>query len=153
MIPQSLVAALLTWIAQSTGYAIPGSPPMIEAVPHAVLEDRFCHHSCAILGFTTPEGEILLDDRLRIGVDTAATSILVHELTHFLQRSNAPAGIAVNCDLWVSREDEAYDIQYRWLHDTAPSIRILSQAMRELNTHPFLLKCPEGNAATGLAQP
>ncbi|HVJ40266.1 MAG TPA: hypothetical protein VM639_02165 [Dongiaceae bacterium] len=153
MISARLIASLLTWIAHTTGYAIPGTPPVINLVSHAELEDRFCHRSCAILGFTTPEGTILLDDRLRVGEDTAATSILVHELTHYLQRANGQAAVAVTCDLWVARENEAYDVQYHWLHDTSPSIRVLSQAMSELNTHPFLLKCPEGNAATGLPQP
>lgn len=153
MIAPSLIAALLTWIAQATGYAIPGTPPEVDLVPHAMLEDRYCHRSCPILGFTTPEGTILLDNRLRVGRDAAATSILVHELTHFLQRSNSPANTVITCNLWVTREDEAYDIQYRWLHETAPSIRVLSEAMSELGTHPFTLRCPDGNAAAGAAQP
>lgn len=153
MISARLIASLLTWIAQATGYAIPGTPPVVTLVPHAELEDRFCHRDCTILGFTTPDGTILLDDRLQVGEDTAATSILVHELTHYLQRANSPATTTVSCTLWVARENEAYDMQYRWLHDTAPSIRLLSQAMSELNTHPFMLRCPGGNAANGLPQP
>jgi hypothetical protein len=156
MIPPQLIASLLVWIAHATGYAIPGAPPTITLVSHAELENRFCHRSCEILGFTTPEGAILLDDRLKIGADQAATSILVHELTHFLQRANSAPGRSaapVTCQLWVDREDEAYDIQYRWLHETSPSIQLLSQAMTELNTHPFLLKCPDGNAAGNIPQP
>jgi hypothetical protein len=153
MIAPQLIASLLVWIAQATGYAIPGTPPTVTLVPHAELENRFCHRSCEILGFTTPEGEILLDDRLKIGKDEAATSILVHELTHFLQRANGAADTPVTCELWVSREDEAYDVQYRWLQETSPSIQLLSQAVRELNTHPFLLKCPDGNATSDIPQP
>jgi hypothetical protein len=154
VVSQALIVALLTWIAQATGYAIPGTPPVVNLVPHAQLEDRFCHRPCAILGFTLPDGTILLDDKLHVGADAAATSILVHELTHFLQRANSPAGTVVNCQLWVSREDEAYDMQYRWLHETSPSIRLLSESMMELGTHPFMLKCPDGNAAAPVgAQP
>jgi hypothetical protein len=154
VISQSLVAALLTWIAQATHYAIPGTLPTVDLLPHAALETRFCHRSCPILGFTLPDGTILLDDRLHVGEDAAATSILVHELTHFLQRANSAAGMAVTCEVWVSREDEAYEMQYRWLRETSPNIRLLSQAMAELNNHPFVLKCPDKGAATGnAAQP
>lgn len=153
MISPQLVAGLLVWIAQATGYAIPGTPPVVSLVPHAELEESFCHRSCAILGFTGPDGHILLDDRLRIGTNAAATSILVHELTHFLQRANSPVDTQMTCDAWVSRENEAYDVQYRWLHDTSPSIRVMAQAMRELDTHPFLLKCPDGNASSGMLLP
>jgi len=153
MIAPQLVTSLLVWIAHATGYAIPGTPPTITLVSHAELENRFCHRSCEILGFTTPEGSILLDDKLQIGKDEAATSILVHELTHFLQRANSVSTAPVTCQLWVDREDEAYDIQYRWLHETSPSIQLLSRAMSELNTHPFLLKCPDGNATINIPQP
>ncbi|HVI88326.1 MAG TPA: hypothetical protein VM659_08490 [Dongiaceae bacterium] len=153
MIAPQLITSLLVWIAHATGYAIPGTPPTVTLVPHAELEDRFCHRRCEILGFTTSEGSIMLDDRLQIGKDEAATSILVHELTHFLQRANSAANTPVTCDLWVNREDEAYDVQYRWLQETSPSIQLLSQARQELNTHPFLLKCPDGNATSGIPQP
>ena len=153
MISPQLITSLLVWIAHATGYAIPGTPPMVTLVPHAEMENRFCHRSCEILGFTTPDGAILLDNKLQVGKDKAATSILVHELTHYLQRANGAANGPVTCQLWVEREDEAYEVQYRWLHETSPSIQLLSQAMSELNTHPFLLKCPDGNAAGNIPQP
>jgi hypothetical protein len=102
---------------------------------------------------TTPEGIILLDDRLDIAKDPAATSILVHELTHFLQRAAAAPGRPIDCDSWVAREIEAYDMQYRWLRETAASIRVLSQAMVELGTRPFLLKCAQGSAVINGIQP
>jgi hypothetical protein len=153
MISPQLITSLLVWIAHATGYAIPGTPPSVTLVPHAELENEFCHRSCGILGFTTPEGAILLDDRLQIGRDEAATSILVHELTHFLQRANNAADTPITCQAWVDREDEAYDVQYRWLREMSPSIQLLSQAMSELNTHPFLLKCQDDNATGNILQP
>jgi hypothetical protein len=153
VISQSLISALLVWVAHSTGYAIPGTPPDIRQVPHSELEAAFCYRPCAILGLTTPRGTILLDDKLAVGKDPAATSILVHELTHFLQQASAEPNSPADCESWVAREDEAYDMQYRWLHETSPSIRVLSQAMEELGTHPFLLKCTQGNALINGSQP
>ncbi len=149
MISKSLVATLLVWIAQHTGYAIPGDMPEIDQVPYADLESRYCHGPCAILGLTTPQGIVLLDSNLQIDADPAATSILVHELTHFLQRANAPAGMTVDCKTWMAREEEAYDMQYTWLHETAPSIRVLSAAMAELGTQPIILNCTGDHAASG----
>ncbi len=114
-----LVASLLVAIAGYTGYAIPAATPEVLMVPHPVLEDRVCGRPCPVLGFTAPDGTILIDDRLAIDRDPAATSILVHELTHFLQRAARHDHGAVHCEEWVEREHEAYDVQYRWLRDTA----------------------------------
>ena len=85
VIPNTLIAALLTAISGYTGYAIPGEPPRIVALSHDVLAERVCGRPCGVLGFTLSSGEILIDDALQVGGNPAATSILVHELTHFLQ--------------------------------------------------------------------
>jgi hypothetical protein len=153
VIPQALVATLLATIAQYTGYAIPGTPPEIEQISHSVLEATYCHRPCKILGLTTPEGVILLDDKLAIGKDPAATSILVHELTHFLQRANASSGTTVNCQLWAERESEAYDVQYRWLREKSPSILSFSQSLSELGPHQMMPRCAEDSGSLGPAQP
>jgi hypothetical protein len=149
VIPQALVATLLATIAQYTGYAIPGTPPDIEQISHRELEATYCHRPCDILGLTTPDGVILLDDKLAIGKDPAATSILVHELTHFLQRANAAGGTPVNCQLWAERESEAYDVQYRWLREKSPSIRSFSQSLSELGPHQMMPRCAEDSGALG----
>lgn len=149
MIPQALVATLLATIAQYTGYAIPGTPPDIEQISHRQLEAAYCHRPCNILGLTTPDGVILLDDKLAIGKDPAATSILVHELTHFLQRANASRGTPVNCKVWAERESEAYDVQYRWLREKSPSILSFSQSLSELGPHLMMLRCAEDSGSLG----
>ncbi|MDY0885806.1 hypothetical protein ACFPL7_04475 [Dongia soli] len=149
MIPQALVASLLATVAQYTGYAIPGTPPEIEQISHAALEATYCHRPCKILGLTTPEGVILLDDRLAIGKDAAATSILVHELAHFLQRANASSGTTVNCQVWAERESEAYDVQYRWLREKSPSILAFSQSLSELGLHQMIPRCAEDSGSLG----
>ena len=85
MISSKLVVTLLTAISGYTGYAIPGDLPHIETMPHTVLEQRVCGRPCQVYGFTFPDGEIVIDEALAVGTDPVATSILVHELTHFLQ--------------------------------------------------------------------
>src|SRR3954468_2369629 len=119
IISPKLIAALLVAISEMTGYAIPGDPPRIRPMSHAQLAEEVYGKACGIIAFTTPKGEILIDESLMIGRDPAATSILVHELTHFLQIASAPGPVALTCDLWSAREREAYDVQFRWLRNQA----------------------------------
>src|SRR3546814_3179584 len=102
-----LIASLLVVIAGYTGYALPGTPPVVTFVPHAVLEARACRRPCAVLGFTAPDGTILLDDRLAVDTEPADTSILIHELTHYLQRAGTTDEGPVTCATWIEREHEA----------------------------------------------
>jgi hypothetical protein len=133
MISAKLVLTLLTAIAGYTGYAIPGDPPRITPLPHHVLEQRVCGRPCQVIGFTLPDGEIVIDEALAIGTDPVATSILVHELTHFLQIRSTAHPKPVNCRIWTDREREAFDVQTRWLRDTAVSVQIFSVEMARIN--------------------
>jgi hypothetical protein len=127
-----------------TGYSIPGDPPRIRPMAQATLAEEVCGRPCGVLAFTTPQGEILIDESLRIGRDPAATSILVHELTHFLQLKSTTHLVALTCDLWNEREREAYDVQYRWLREQAPSLRVFSFEAARLITDPLLANCTNG---------
>lgn len=143
-VPVALVASLLTAVSGYTGYAVPGDPPVVLVLPHPALEAMACTHPCAVMGYAEPDGTIALDESLRIGRDPADTSILVHELTHFLQRAAAGGAPAADCDAWVEREREAYDVQYRWLHDTAPTLRDFSIRLARLGPHPMIPPCRPG---------
>ena len=154
IISPKLIAALLVAISQMTGYSIPGEPPRIRPMSHAQLADEVCGKPCGIIAFTTPKAEILIDESLMVGRDPAATSILVHELTHFLQISSQPGPVALTCDLWSAREREAYDVQYRWLRNQAPNIGVFTLEAQRLEIDPIVPNCaeslpPKGNA-TGL---
>jgi hypothetical protein len=83
-VPAALIASLLSAVHGYTGYPVPIDLPAVVLLPHARLEAMACTHPCAVMGFAQPDGTIALDETLRIGTDPAATSILVHELTHFL---------------------------------------------------------------------
>lgn len=133
MISASLVTALLTAISGYTGYAIPGDPPHITALSHDALAQRVCGRPCEVLGFTSPDGDIVIDEALKIGSDPVATSILVHELTHFLQIRSVAHPQPVDCRTWMNREREAFDVQTRWLRDTADSVQTFSIEMTRLN--------------------
>lgn len=133
MISSKLLLSLLTAISGYTGYAIPGDPPHVETLPHLVLEQRVCGRPCQVYAFTFPDGEIVIDEALAIGTDPVATSILVHELTHFLQMKSAAHLDRVTCRIWNDREREAFEVQTRWLRDTSVNIHVFSVEMRRLN--------------------
>ena len=141
MISSKLVLTLLTTISGYTGYAIPGDLPDIEAVPHHVLEQRVCGRPCQVYGFTFPSGKILIDEALAIGSDHVATSILVHELTHFLQLKSVARPGPVTCEVWSEREREAFNVQARWLRDTSSNLQLFSIEMSRLNFRGMHARC------------
>lgn len=133
MISSKLVLSLLTAISGYTGYAIPGDPPDITSLPHEVLAERVCGRPCQVFGFTLPNGDIVIDEGLAIGGDQVATSILVHELTHYLQVKSIARPGPVTCRIWKDREREAFDVQARWLRETAATVQVFSVEMARLN--------------------
>ncbi|MEZ5833846.1 MAG: hypothetical protein R3D05_21970 [Dongiaceae bacterium] len=133
MISAKLVAMLLRAISAYTGYAIPGDAPHITAMSHDELAQVVCGRPCQVYGFTFPSGEIAIDRALAVGRDPVATSILVHELTHYLQIRSIARPQPVDCRLWTDREREAFDVQTRWLRDTVRSIQAFSIDMARLN--------------------
>jgi hypothetical protein len=148
------IASLLVSVSQMTGYSIPGDPPKIHPMARAALAAEVCGKPCGIIAFTTPTGEILIDESLMVGRDPAATSILVHELTHFLQIKSSSANVAMTCDVWSEREREAYDVQYRWLRAQAPNMRVFSLEENRLVIDPIFPNCednrlPKRKAASG----
>lgn len=144
MISNVLIATLLTAISGYTGYAIPGKPPHVTALPHDLLAQQVCGRPCGVLGFTLPNGEILIDASLDVGRNPAATSILVHELTHFLQMHSVARPLALDCARWNAREHEAFDVQVRWLRDNADSIRAFSVQLAQLHLGALRASCPNG---------
>jgi hypothetical protein len=147
MISSKLVASLLTAISGYTGYAIPGDLPNIEAVPHSVLEQRVCGRPCQVYGFTFPNGQIVVDEALAIGTDPVATSILVHELTHFLQMKSIAHAGPITCRVWNDREREAFEVQTRWLRDTAVNVHVFSVEMSRLNLRGMHTMCMDHSRA------
>jgi hypothetical protein len=147
MISTKLVLALLTAISGYTGYAIPGDPPHITTLPHDALAQRVCGRPCQVFGFTSPDGEIVIDQALAVGSDPVATSILVHELTHFLQIKSIAHPGPVNCRIWNDREREAFDVQARWLRETAATAQMFLVEMARLNFASINEMCRDHSAA------
>jgi hypothetical protein len=136
-----LVSALLMAISGYTGYAVPPTQPAVSFLPAAKLEAEFCSGPCPVRAFFPPGQTIYLEAGMDVRHDPVAESILVHELTHWLQQENTGHREATDCEEWMRREYQAYDVQYRWLRDSAGSIREFSIRMAALGGRPVIPPC------------
>ena len=121
-----LVGELLMAIHLLSGYPIPPEQPRVEFLPQAELAERACGRPCLIFGWFPPGQTVYLDDRLNPLVSVAARGILLHELVHFLQQEEGAFAVAPDCEAWIDREREAYDIQFRWLAEQRAPLRAVS---------------------------
>lgn len=110
-----LVVQLMAAVYGLTGHPVPATAPEIEFVPQAFLAERACGKPCAVLGWYGGERVVYLDDRLSPEDSLWDRGILVHELVHYMQEQDGAYGVVPNCERWMKREREAYDIQQRWL--------------------------------------
>ena len=142
-----LVAELLVAVATLSGYPLPSRQSDVVMIPHEELEQAACGRPCRVFGWSPPGATIYLDDRLDLGGDLFARSILVHELTHYLQQESGRFGNRRNCGEWMQREREAYLVQYRWLaHEQGAPV----QAPLGVGTVPWLVACrDEPNGGNG----
>lgn len=142
-----LISMLLLAIAGYTGFTVPEQHPDLAFLSSAELQHRFCGGPCPIRAFFPPGSIVYVEQGLDVFHDPASESILVHELTHWLQQSNLPHATAQSCREWLDREYQAFDVQYRWLRDTSPNFRAFSIQMAKLDHNPLVTRCPSADSA------
>lgn len=113
-----MCAALLSWAVNLSGYPHPGQCPEVVAVQHATMEQMACTgHKCKVLGWYPGSGHtVYLDTAMEQNLSTNvyATSILVHELVHYLQWVNRKLD-DFNCEIALTAEREAYKVQRKYV--------------------------------------
>jgi hypothetical protein len=112
-----LYAIFLSWAVTITGYPAPDHKPTIVLVPHSYLEQVACKgQHCKVVGWFPPGEKIYLDERLDAKDDLFASSIVVHEMVHYLQhRSGKFGGVPYSCRDSLAMEREAYQAQREYL--------------------------------------
>ena len=109
-------AALLSWAVTLTGYAPPQALPEIQHVSHGYLETVACEgRQCKVLGWFPPGNTIFLDDRLDAEHSLYASSIVVHEMVHYLQQTSGRWSTTYSCQDAMAMEREAYAAQQAYL--------------------------------------
>lgn len=113
---EGLYAVLLSWAVTLTGYSVPESKPAVEMVPHSYLRQAACRgRPCKVIGWFPPGETIYLDERLDPEHDLFASSVVVHEMVHYLQRLSGKYRAPYSCEDTVAMEREAYQAQRDFL--------------------------------------
>jgi len=145
-IATELITSLLLWISLNSGYVLPKEIPEVVAVSHDALSQMACKEDCPVLGFYPDSkhvnpfiadgvSRIYLDRRMNLDIDVCATSVLVHELVHYVQEENdAFRAISDPKRRYITEEMEAHQLQAKYLYQRATrgsiSIKIISRGSK-----------------------
>jgi hypothetical protein len=119
-----LYAALLSWAVTLSGYPPPEHAPEVVRKPHAFFVERACNgRECKVLGWYDGGSNVYIDDRLDAQNDLLASSIVVHEMVHYLQAvARNDAGpktgaftVLPSCRQLIHWEHEAYGVQREYI--------------------------------------
>jgi hypothetical protein len=120
-----LYATLLSWAVTLSGYPAPAEPPLIVPEPHAFFVQQACHgQECKVLGWYAGGRNLYIDDTLDPENNLFASSVVVHEMVHYLQgvargddalQSGAAFTVAPSCEQVVHWEREAYAVQREYI--------------------------------------
>jgi hypothetical protein len=111
-----LYAIILSWALTLSGYPAPNAAPEVVRVPHADLIEKACGgRECKVLGWFPPGDRIFLDERLNPKDNLYASSILLHEMVHYLQHHSGRFPAPYPCATALELEREAYGIQREYL--------------------------------------
>jgi hypothetical protein len=124
-----LFSALMSWAVVLSGYPAPIELPRVERVSHAFFVQNACGGlECKVWGWYAGGDVLYIDSRLNPASDLLASSVIVHEMTHYLQAKagklehRATAALAgsatatsLNCELTIDLEREAYAVQQAYL--------------------------------------
>ena len=110
-----LIAILMSWAVTLSGYSPPAAMPQILAVSPTYLQTAACNGGpCKVMGWFPPGNTIYLDQRLDPYDNLLASSVVVHEMVHYLQYLKA-GGLPPACEDVIALEREAYGVQREYL--------------------------------------
>jgi hypothetical protein len=110
-----LIDSLLDAITQLSTFRKPNTLPQVTRVSHADIEHTLCNASCTVKAFYLPDEGLFFDESLTPERNLIHRSILFHELVHFVQEVNGTAARLDPCHRWVQREQQAYELQAKYL--------------------------------------
>lgn len=111
-----LYAILMSWAVTLTGYSTPAQMPEVVMVPQTYLHQAACNgRVCKVVGWFPPGHQIFLDERLDPQNNLFASSVLVHEMVHYLQQQSGKYAPGQSCSHALVLEREAYAAQREYL--------------------------------------
>lgn len=110
-----LFAILMSWAVTLSGYSSPAVMPRVQPVSAVYLQAAACDGGpCKVMGWFPPGDTIYLDERLDPYENLLASSVVVHEMVHYLQYLKA-GGLPPSCEDVIALEREAYAVQREYL--------------------------------------
>ena len=129
----TLLPILLSWAVQLSGYPAPEKAPEVEYRPHSFFVQRVCGgKQCNAVGWYNDQDIVYIDEKYAEGEDGFATSLIVHELTHYLQHHSGRFD-SLSCTDSLAREREAYRVQNDYLLQAKASIDLVRPAPTACN--------------------
>lgn len=120
-----LGAILLSWAVTLSGFPAPQEPPNIIPKPHSFFVEKACGgQECKVWGWYAGGMNIYVDERADPANNLLASSIIVHEMTHYLQAvqrgdHKLPVGqafsIPPSCQQAIAWEVQAYAVQKEYI--------------------------------------
>ena len=112
-----LLAVLLSWAAQFSGYPYPQTIPALQFRDHAFFVQQACGGSehCRVAAWYNDRGIIYLDKRIKDLQTPMVRSLLVHEMVHYLQDLSGEYKNG-DCRTRMVREEQAYAAQRLYLN-------------------------------------
>ena len=129
-----LLAVLLSWAVSLSGYSNPETMPEIQYESNKFFQGQACNNvkKCQVVAWYNDKGIIFLNEKLNRLEDPIVRSVIVHELTHYLQDLSGKFN-ELSCENHAAREREAYSIQRTYLNRIAG---------RFAATYPVYAPCP-----------
>lgn len=113
---QEIMGIIMSWAVTLTNYPHPASMPEVKLVPHSYLVQHACRgFPCHVQGWYPPGDTIYLDDTLDPRNNLYASSVLLHEFVHYLQKVSGRSAMHADCKADVQAEREAYGAQREYL--------------------------------------
>ena len=133
----AILMILLSWASHLSGYPMPADVPEVRFEPHAFFVENVCGgKECKVVGWYNDADVVYIDVQYRSVEGRFATSLVVHEFTHYLQHKSQ-AFESQSCEDSISREREAYYVQNQYI----------IEALANMNTIvPGATACNYGNA-------
>jgi len=130
---QAILPVLLSWASHLSGYPVPDQVPAVRFEPHAFFVEHVCGgNECNAVGWYNDQRIIYIDEKYQDDDSGFATSLLVHELTHYLQHQSGKFD-SHSCEDSLAREREAYYVQNNYILEAQASFALIRPAPTSCN--------------------
>lgn len=110
-----ILSIMMSWAVTLSGFPAPAQMPIVEMVPHSYMVEKACRGmECHVQGWFPGGQTIYIDQKLDPANGLYDSSVLLHEMVHYLQQESRRMG-QTTCKSNVESERQAYGAQREYL--------------------------------------